>query len=334
MSLIIAVDLGGTKTLVRACRPGQEEHAVDPHQSRYASAEHDSLLALLEAFFIEHDLRIQDTASLCIAVAGPVSHDGQSANVTNLPWSINRRKLAGKLGLPESRIHLVNDFAAVAYALPDINHHHLVCLQAGKPCQATRLVIGAGTGLGIAMRAIDGLVMSSEGGHSDFAPADEQQTELLEYLQEKGRRVTWEQVLSGPGLVNIYRFLRDQKFSTEQQLLHSAMQQPNADIPALITENVANDALCHETVRLFTRLYGSAAANMTLMTYSIGGVYISGGIVPRIIHFFSKDEFLSGFLKTGKMHALLANIPVHILNHPQPGLEGAMAYAFKSIKNK
>lgn len=319
--LILAADVGGTKTLLQLRRP----HRALVAEQRYASQSFDSLEALVQRFLEESGQ--PPPRSACFAVAGPiVDQDGhQRARLTNLPWQLDSRQLAATLSIP--RITLLNDFQAIGYSLGELADEELAPLHpaAAQP-RGPRLVLGAGTGLGVCLVMPDGEDVTSypsEGGHIAFAPRDAQQQALFDFLLPGLERVSYERLVSGPGLVGIYRFLLGRQPLEEDPLLAAA------DPAAAIGERaVAGDhTLAVEAVSLFIRLYGAFAGDMALACLPTGGVYIAGGIAPKLLSCLQQGAFMEAFFDKGRMSALMQRFPVHVITNPQCGLLGAAYYA-------
>ena len=296
-------------------------------ERRYASAEFDSFEALLERFLERADT--VDLHAACVAVAGPVStRDGrQVANVTNLPWTLDSTALAARLDI--DRCRLVNDFVAAAYGVDEVDAGHLVQLQAGEPEPGgSRAVIGAGTGLGHAILVGRGEQMRclpSEAGHVAFAPLDDEQRELWEWLRADLGRVSCEHILSGPGLARIYRFYE----SREAGRAPTAWPGPNAAAEGITTRALnGSDPVAVRTLALFSRIYGAHAGHFALASLATGGVYIAGGIAPCIVETL-RGGFLDAFLAQGPMSALVARIPLAVVAEPRVGLLGAARLAIR-----
>ncbi len=319
--LILAADVGGTKTLLTVRHPDGSVVA----EQRYSSRAFDSLETMVQRFLEESE---QPTPrSACFAVAGPIAEETgtQRARLTNLPWLMDSRQLSSTLGIP--RTVLLNDFQAIGYSLailPDSDLSPLHSPPAND--RGPQLVIGAGTGLGACLVMPDGDDVTSypsEGGHMSFAPRDRQQRELLDFMQTGKERVSCERLISGSGLVAIYRFLLNQKQQQEDALLA-------ADDPAAaIGEHAVSGGhpLAAEAVTLFARLYGAFAGDMALACLPTGGVFIAGGIAPKLLPYLQQGAFMEAFLDKGRMEQLMQRFPVHVITNPHCGLLGAARYA-------
>ena len=317
--LILAGDVGGTNTRLAL---------VEAHQGRLTlvkeatvpSRDHASLEEIVAAFVAKMG---QGLSHAGFGIAGPV-RDGQ-VDATNLPWHVHARSLATRLGLAE--VTVVNDLEANAYGLAVLDAGDLVTLQAGRPDpQGNAAVIAAGTGLGEA-----GLVwvgrrhhpFATEGGHADFAPTDETQVDLYRHLAREHGHVSIERVLSGPGLYAIYRFLRDTGRGEEPEGLAEAVRR--GEPPAVITETALSgrSPLSVQALDVFVRVYGAEAGNLALRMMATAGVYLGGGIAPRILPKLREPAFLDAFRAKGRLQALLAAMPVHVVLNDQAALLGA-----------
>lgn len=340
-TVVLAADVGGTHTRVllaesdgECCTPLREQH--------YVSADWPDLLPILEDFLPASSTPRPTRA--CLAIAGPIDNnmcddagDVQQAQVTNLPWTLASDSLAQRLGIP--RLVLINDFAAVGHGIAALGAADLLTLQAGEPQpRAPRAVIGAGTGLGQSLLVWrEGYydVLPTEGGHVDFAPQNDQQVHLLNGLRAQYGHVSCERLCSGSGLAYIYRFLQVRRGVAIPDAIAEAFAQastppsPRTD-PAAVISRMAlagSDALAQEVLREFVRIYGAQAGNLALTCLSFGGLYVAGGIAPKILPALTDGEFLRAFNAKGRMEKLTRRIPLHIVVHPAPGLLGAALYA-------
>lgn len=319
----LAGDIGGTNSrlwLLEAAGDGW--HTL--HERVFDSGAYASFEAVLREFL--HETSGQP-ASACVAIAGPVRERGgaQTVEVTNLPWRLDSRALAAAFNIP--RVQLINDFQATGYGIGRLAPQDLVVLQAGAAdATGPRAVIGAGTGLGQALLlSVDGReqVIATEGGHVNFAPSDALQDELLRRLREQQEHISWEHLLSGTGLVRLYEFLRKQGTAGESAEVARAMRSDEA--AAVISRHALadSDALCGQTLELFVQIYGAQAGNLALTAGATGGVYVAGGIAPRILTRLTDGRFMSAFCAKGRMRPLLESIPVRVVINPAVGLIGA-----------
>jgi len=347
MTLLLAGDIGGTKTILRLVKlhdPSNFQASAESlHENRYISAEYPDLTPIVQQFLAETTEKLgelPDIDKACFAIAGPVINN--TCKLTNLSWMLEATRLGRDLNIPH--VALINDFAAVGYGILGLQPEDLHTLQVGKPDpQAPIAIIGAGTGLGqgFLIPHVDGYhVYSSEGGHADFSPRSEREFRLLYYLREKHgiRRVSVERVVSGNGILSIYQFLRDLQEipespdvaevvrTWEKQLgLSEKSVDPGAAIGSAAVEK--RDRLSEQTLQLFVELYGAEAGNLALKLLPYGGLYIAGGIAPKILPLMTDCSFMDSFLNKGRISPLLELVPVHIVLNAQVGLIGAAVRA-------
>lgn len=329
---ILAGDIGGTHVRLRVVECHDRKSVVQ-RDGRYASAGFPNVDGVLREFLGD------DASSLdasCLAVAGPVETigTGQRVPVTNLPWVIESAALARSVGLRHLR--LINDFEAIGYGVDALAPSAFLELQAGTASyQGARVVIGAGTGLGQAIlvgERQDVRVLPTEGGHVDFGPANEPDLELARWLIRHYGRATYERVLSGPGLKRLYDFLRETGAAPESETLRTALRQ--SDPAAAITQAARDnhDPLAVAAIDRFVRIYGAQAGNLALATGATGGVYVAGGMAPKMLDFLRDGRFMDAFRNKGKMSFLAASIPVRIVIDPDVGLIGAQAVAKREAR--
>ena len=322
--IILAGDIGGTKTMLQLARFGAGGLDV-LHEKRFASDQYGDFFSLASEFLdASYSLTGVRPAKACLGVAGPVS--GRVARTTNLPWTLDADALESLLSI--EHIRLINDFQAVGYGVDGLTAEDVVVIQEGqeKP-QATRAILGAGTGLGQALlvwQAGHYEVIPSEGGHTDFAPNNEEEVELLSYLRARYRWATWERVVSGRGLVNIFDFLVEQKESGLSIALQQAVrtEDPAAAISRFGAEG--RDPVAARALDIFIRLYGAQAGNLALTALATGGVYLAGGIAPKIIDKLKSGAFMAAFCnKDSRMQPLLRSMPVRAIVNQNVGLLGS-----------
>ncbi len=324
VSNMIAVDVGGTKVSCGVVRVGAQVEILA--RQRYESRKHSGLEEILEDF-----LAGTRPDAIGIGVAGPV-HEGV-ARFTNLPWVVDAAQLGARFGSP---VTMLNDLEAHAYGLADADPASITELQEGRPvARGNRALIAAGTGLGEAflVPVRDGYVVSAtEGGHCSFAPQEKDDVELLQFLQSRypGGHVSWERVVSGVfGFRNLYEFLTERRGARPGEELAQAVAAAAAteatDYGAPICAAAeADDPLAVAVVRWFVRLYGAEAGNLALKTLSTGGIYVGGGIAPRIMRWMREDDaFLRAFRHKGRFEALLSAMPVRTVADPDLALKGA-----------
>jgi glucokinase len=316
---VLCGDVGGTKCLLGVS--GGEGRVLEA--SHYASRDFPDFAGVVRAFLASAQAAPQ---TACFAVAGPVEQD--LCRATNLPWLIDARVLEAELGL--AHVRLCNDFYAQALAVLALPPSDLIEIHPGRKIPDGPIaVLGAGTGLGEAfLVSANGRyeVVPSEGGHVDFAPTNDRQIDLLRYLQEKlGGRVSYERLLSGAGLVQIYAFLRGP--GQEPLAIREAMQRED---PAAVVSRLGlthEDPVCDAALDLFCEIYGQEAGNLALKVLATGGVYLCGGIAPRILPRLQAGPFQRAFSDKGRMSPLVDAIPVRVVVHPHSGLVGAAALA-------
>jgi len=295
-------DVGGTKVLLALADAAGALHA----RRRLASADFRDFDALLADYL---DGVSGPVDGGCLAVAGPVADDGRSARITNLPWTIDAAGLEARFGL--GRLSLINDFAGVAHGIAVLSPEQLLPLQAGAPDpHGLRLVLGAGTGMGVAA-LLGEHVLPSEGGHVGFAPADATQARIHAALLAEHGRVTAERVISGAGLAAIHRILAGESLSPEE-----------VGQRALAGERAARDS-----VEVFFACYGAFAGDMALAFLARGGVYLAGGVTQRLLPLLPGSPFLAAFNAKAEHADLATRMPVRAVVDPEVGLRGAAALA-------
>lgn len=328
----LAGDIGGTSTrLLLAERDGNVQRILA--EQCFDSQKYAGLADVIADF--RRAAWQAPIHAACFAVAGPIRRDAadDSVHVTNLPWIIERAELASAIGVPQLR--LMNDFEAVGYGIQLLDDHEMLVLQAGQPVtHGPRAVLGAGTGLGQAILVRHGdqdLVVPTEGGHVDFGPTDALQLELAHWLIEKIGRASYEDILSGSGLARLYAFLHSRGTIPESQAVAKAFKQgdPAAAIHAAA---VKQDPLAQAALDLFVKIYGAQAGNLALATGATGGVYVAGGIAPRIGEQISAGAFLAAFRGKGRMSQLLLRIPLRIIMSQNVGLRGALVCAERLLE--
>jgi glucokinase len=327
--LILAGDLGGTNFRVAVFRGDSEMTRL--HFAKYRSSEHHSLEEMVKLFLagIELDAPLQ---AACFGVPGP-----NVAGVvvpSNLGWRIEINALPKLIGVP--KVAVLNDLEATAYGLAALRQTDLSTLQAGAGSQAgNQCVIAPGTGLGEAGLFWDGnrhTPWACEGGHADFAPTDELQHELLNFLRREYGRVSFERVVSGMGIANIYRFLRDTGRGQEKSEVASEIL--SGDAAAIIDKHAADGscALCRATMELFLQALGAEASNLALKTMATGGVFLGGGIPPKILSLLRRPLFLESFLSKGRLRPLLETMPIHVVLNDETALLGSARRALRLLE--
>ena len=317
--IILAGDIGGTNTRLAIFEVEDERPQVILEQT-YRSREHGNLEEIVSQFLKQAGT---DVKGACFGVAGPV-RDGR-AKTANLPWVIDAKALAKLSG--DAPVTLINDLEANAYGLAALDAEDFVVLHEGAPdVRGNEAIISAGTGLGEAglqFEAKKRCPFATEGGHADFAPRDELQIELLRFLMAETPHVSCERVLSGPGLFNIYRFLRDTKRFAEPVWL--AEQMSKEDPSAVISKTALEERseLCAQALEIFVSIYGAEAGNLALRVLATGGVFVGGGIAPKILRKLREPAFIESFVAKGRMSSLMEAIPVRVIMNDKTALLGA-----------
>jgi glucokinase len=325
---VLAGDIGGTNTRLLLCsRSGGRLRTLD--ERAYPSRESRDLESIVRRFLGE--TRARGVAGACFGIAGPVKEG--VVRTTNLPWVIDAARVSRELSIRP--VLLLNDLEATAYGIAELGAEDLVELSAGHAAaEGNAAVIAAGTGLGEAGLHWDGQEhhpYATEGGHSSFAPNGELEVELLRHLAERFSHVSWERLLSGPGLHNIYLFLRDTGRGEEPDWLAEALR---GDDPAAIISRTAlegHSSLCSYALDLFVSLYGSEAGNLALKTMATAGLYVGGGIAPKIIDRLRGPAFMKAFVAKGRFQAFLEAVPVRVILNDRTALLGAAHRAARAV---
>ncbi|MFO7707818.1 MAG: glucokinase [Desulfobacterales bacterium] len=327
-TVLLAGDIGGTKTDLAVFSSADLRAPLV--EATFVSRDYPSLEVLVREFLSRVENRVERAG---FGVAGPVV--GGKARITNLPWVIDETDLAGELGLP--RVSLLNDLQAIAAAVPFLSAGDLQTLNPGRLAPGGAIaVIAPGTGLGEAYLVWDGAryrACPSQGGHADFAPANARELGLLRYLSERFGHVSYERVCSGKGLPNIHAYLKES--GTTRANGRPAGQMAAAEDPTPVIVAAALDperpcALCRAALELFVSVLGAEAGNLALKIMASGGVYLGGGIPPRILPVLQKGLFMEAFRRKGRMSMLMEEIPVHVILYPRAALLGAAHSALAS----
>lgn len=325
--MLLAGDIGGTKTILAVY--ADEMHLSAPiAEATFPSAEFASLDAIVEQFLIHNPHSIERA---CFGVAGPVING--RAKITNLPWRMDEEAMAQRLKIP--RVRLINDLASIATAIPILTKADLLTLNNGQIHEkGTIAVIAPGTGLGEAFLTWHGQsyqAHSSEGGHTDFAPTDEWQSELLHFMKcDLGyKHVSYEAVCSGLGIPHLYSFVRHRQVAEEPVWFARELEASNNPTPLIVNAALDQNRPCPsavKTMETFVSILGAEAGNLALKVMATGGVYLAGGIPPRILHFLRSERFMQAFCNKGRFGEILSQTPVHVVLHPKVGLLGAAVY--------
>ncbi len=322
--IVLAGDIGGTKALLAVVD-------VEPmvirvlFERRYLCRDFDGPGLMLEQFLAEAGTREVDRA--CLGVPGIVQ--GDECKAVNLPWPINAVDISHQIGA--SRTRLINDFLALGYGLEHLTPADYVTLQPGRTApRGPKVLLGAGTGLGESLLVWDGMryqVYATEGGHADFAARNETEDRLCAHLRKQFGHVSWERVVSGPGLVNVFEFVTASGLAPLAPGIRKQMDEQ--DPAAVISEHAlaGNDDACVRALDLFIGAYGAEAGNLALKVLATGGVYVAGGIAPKIIDKLKQGAFLNAFKDKGRFASFLETIPLHVIHKKNVGLLGAAAEA-------
>jgi glucokinase len=329
---IIAADVGGTKT--RLAFADSDEPGNVFHEARYRSGEFDSFEPMLQTFIQDCGVSCARVDTLSLALPGLVSES--SARLTNLPWTIEKQNLKDTFGI--ENVYFMNDFQASASGTGQLQEEDRIILNSGVinssalQKNSTRVAVGAGTGLGVAWadndisagKCVD-CTHDTEGGHIDFAPVDDNQMELLKFLQQRFGHVSYERILSGDGLVSLYQFC-------------AARQGAECQIDGVSAEWVNdqsdNDEAANRALSLFVQIYGAYIGNIALLFKPYGGIFITGGIAAKILDKMQSEEFIEAYLNKGRMRELVKQIAVYLVTNDRVGVLGAMSEAVKIQHNQ
>jgi glucokinase len=323
-TMVLAGDIGGTKTYLGLFRRGKRRPLLKVLET-YSSRKAPNLESIIDDFLKRHPASL---ASACFGIAGPVKNG--RCKTTNLPWDVSERKIKNRFGW--HRVRLINDLTAAAYAVPLLTKRELFPLNQRKTTRRENLgLIAPGTGLGMALLVWENghyIPVPSEGGHSDFAPNNDVEAALWQYLHQRVGHVSVERVLSGPGLFIIYCWLKYTGREVEPAWLAQRINE--ADPSRVISEAAVEEKepLCVKTLDLFVSILGGAAGNLALTGLTKGGIYLGGGISPRIIPKLEEDIFMHAFTNKGRFKGLLQEIPVHVILNDKAALLGAAHCAF------
>jgi len=317
--LIVAADIGGTKTRLALADANNSRHFL--YEACYSSSDFTDFESMLRAFLKECDLTEGRVEVLTLALPGLVSD--LSARLTNLPWIIEKQSLKDAFGI--SKIHFMNDFQASAIGIDQLQEQDSIVLNtgvlnsAGFDKKTIQVAVGAGTGLGVAWMQNDILndekyACATEGGHIDFAPVDEIQIKLLQFLKQRFDHVSYERILSGDGLVSIYHFCAGKQYEVSAEWINRQSKK---------------DPVADRAVSLFVQVYGAYIGNIALLFKPYGGIFITGGIGAKLIEKMQSDLFLDAYLNKGRMRALVEQIPVYLVTNERIGVLGAMSETVK-----
>lgn len=328
MKTILAGDVGGTKTRL-ALFALKENRLQLVKEKNYFSQEYKGIEPILEDFLSERE-RVD---SACLGVAAPITT--KPIKLTNLPWIVHVPLLQRRFGI--KRLEIINDLLATAYGISLLKKTDFKTLNIGKRRKGNIGLLSAGTGLGEAILFWDGqqhIPSPSEGGHVEFGPRNSLEIELLQYLSGRFGHVSYERILSGSGLFHIYQFLKSsKKFGHEPHWLRRMIEQND---PAVVISEIAHqkkNKLCETALEIFTSVYGAAAGNLALHIMAIGGIYLGGGIAPKIFWKLKEGTFMKAFMEKGRYSELMAQIPVKVIMNERTALLGAAFRARTSLNN-
>ncbi|MDG4811743.1 glucokinase [Hydrogenovibrio sp. 3SP14C1] len=315
MSFILAGDVGATKVLLQAFHQGESRLFAE---KRYLSADFFSLTLLVQHF--QNEFNLPSFATACFGVPGPVV--GRQVQLTNLPWMIRADELEQTCQI--GRVEIINDFYAAALGVDELTDSDLICLQTGEyDHSGNRLVVGAGSGLGVAPVKNcqnEFIPQPSEGGHMDFAPLNEHQVKILSWLHQKWSHVSYERLLSGEGLETLYFFYNIQSHGHGKKTI-TAVQ--------IYQEAMNGEKIACQTLDTFVQVYGAFIGNAALIWEAKAGIFIAGGIAPKIKDWILKPLFMEAFLSKGRMRKVVEKLPIYLVMNERVGLLGAMQYAHK-----
>lgn len=321
---VLAADIGGTKTNLGWFVSSNGEMTLK-EEGTYSSKDHASFSEIYQKFIREYSLEKPDRLS--IGVAGPVING--KCITTNLPWSLDVTKLKSESLI--SKIYLINDLEATAYGLAEVHDGYLANIHPGNPeIKGNVAILAPGTGLGEAGLFWDGEFLrpfATEGGHTEFSPRNNVEVEFYKYLKKIYGIVSWETVISGPGLFNIYRFLRDIKKHEEPAWLTQRFEE-EGDPSAVISHSAMRELnmTCILAMEMFVEFMAREANNLVLKLKATGGLLLGGGIPPKIYNFLNKEQFYQNFIVSDKMEHLLKDIPIHLILNSKTALLGAAYY--------
>ena len=322
---VLAGDVGGTKTKLGLYVPGRTRPKARV-TATFPSADSGSLESIIEQMLQRYPIKIK---SACFGLAGPVLNG--VGRTTNLPWIVSEKKLQNRFGWP--RVRLINDLEATARAVSLLNHREVKALNGARVRKDRNIgLVAPGTGLGLALLIFSNghhHPLASEGGHASFAPCDKSEIELWQFLHTRFGHVSAERVLTGQGLVNTYDWLKSRGTYSEMPAIRETMQEQ--DQARVIAEHAiqAKDPLCMAALQRFCRIYGSVAGNLALTGMTTGGVFLGGGIAPKILPVLEKSDFMAAFTAKGRFEEFLKKIAIRVILNDKAPLLGAADCALK-----
>lgn len=318
--MILVGDVGGTKTRL-ALYESKKGKMIRVEKEDFPSGDYEGLESIINDFLEKKKVAVE---AACFGVPGPVANGESSA--TNLPWFLSERSIAEQT--PVKKVKLINDLVALTSAVPHLTSDELAVLYEGNNLDksAPRAVLAPGTGLGVAFLYFDGdryHVHASEGGHIDFAPNTQMEIELLKHLQRKFGRVSYERVLCGPGLVNIYEFLKDSGYAPEPPELQARLEKGHRAAVISTAGQAGEFEICIKALDMFVSMLGAQAGNMVLTLLTTGGVYLGGGIPPKIAKKLSDGVILESYFNKGRLRPLVEKTPLYLIKDDHAALLGA-----------
>lgn len=321
--MFLVSDIGGTKTNIAVLEP-QNSRFKTLYEKNFTNNNYDSLRTIIDKVINEDLKHTFKITHACFGVAGPVK-DGL-CDATNLPWLVDSRKIAELLNLSPDCVCLLNDLEAAAYGIQILEEKDVFILNKGIPQKNGNLaLISAGTGLGESIIFWDGEKYTpspSEGGHTDFAPRNKIEIDLLNYLINKYGRISYERILSGPGLLNVYNFFKDTTYQNTPQWL---LERFKKEDPSAVISDIGmskKDIACEKALDLFVSIYGAEVGNLALTALATGGIYVGGGIAPKILEKLKEGAFMQAFTHKGRLSVLISQIPVKVILNDKVPLLG------------
>jgi len=330
--MILAGDVGGTKTVL-AIYAGRTQVPANPvYETRFKSSDYSFFETIVKEFLDQTGAKPQ---AACFGVAGPVKD--RCCRITNLPWEISADEIEKTCGIP--KVSLINDLKSIAVSVPHLDKTALFALNPGKPDPVgNKVIVAPGTGLGIAFLVWTGAryhAFASEGGHTAFSPRDSREVKLLEFLTQSYGHVSFERVCSGSQLPNIYAYFLENKIFTEPDWLKKKLAAVADRTPLIVETALKNEAeICVATLDVFVHALGTVTGNMAVTFLPTGGIYFGGGMPPRILKRLTQPDFLSRIADKGRFVSLCADMPVHVILDPKAALHGAAWYGFENFTDK
>ncbi len=324
--MILAGDIGGTNTRLGLFTPKRGPDAPIALK-KYQSRAYTGLKEIVQSFLDEHQISVSRAS---IGVAGPIKKN--RASITNLPWVIDGNDLCHETGIKQ--VCMLNDLEAMAFGIPRLDDSMIEAINPGVPVsKCTKALIAPGTGLGEVFLTWDGTrhqPQRSEGGHTEFGPRNALEIDLLSYMLKRYNHVSYEWVCSGIGIPNLYSFLKDTGRYSEPTTLAKALAKAVDKTPLIVDAGIREPKkhpICVAVLELFTSILGAQAGNLAMTVSSFGGMYVGGGIPPRIAEYIRSPLFLEAFQDKGRLGSMVADMPIYLITHPNTALFGAACHA-------